>query len=365
MFKKSGAYVLVFLLLAAWVGLVIFIIRSEQSEGLNLETTSTNYSTKAYSINELKAMAELNENSRKSELNIENYFVIEEQDIFFEEYSLLVGDVISQEKETRNELNNLYQGAVDKKGRTENILIEIPKVDSEVIQYPSMSTISLEIVNEKESTKNIPDLYTGRDFLDIYNTFEQNQNLDFLTKYIYNIKDVDDYIKQKAKDRGYQQRGFARSYDLVNFENVQTRPEVKKAYVAMRNEMIEKDIRLHFVSGYRSSSSQRAIFKQKMEIANPLDIITGVHDEKLDNILSRSAIPSYSKHHSGYAVDFGCGNDYLVFSFANTPCYDWLSANNFANARNHGFIPSYPDDVGLQGPNPEPWEYVWVGKDNI
>ncbi len=24
-------------------------------------------------------------------------------------------------------------------------------------------------------------------------------------------------------------------------------------------------------------------------------------------------------------------------------------------------MPSYPDDVEDQGPNPEPWEFVWVG----
>jgi len=28
-----------------------------------------------------------------------------------------------------------------------------------------------------------------------------------------------------------------------------------------------------------------------------------------------------------------------------------------------GFIPSYPENSGKQGPEPEPWEYVWVGED--
>jgi len=348
MFKKSRTYVLVFLLLASWVALVIFIIHSEQSEGLQLEITSTNYSTKAYSFDELKAMAELNGNLGTSEFNIEDYFSMDEDDISLSDF----------------ESNNRDQGPIESLDEKENTSIEIPYRILDTLEYVPSDDSRVEILPEQTIVISEPDIYTGQDFLDIYNDFEQNQNLDFLTKYIYNIKDIDDYIKQKAKNRGYQQRGFARTSDLVNFENVQTRPEVKKAYVSMRNEMTKENIRLHFVSGYRSSSSQRSIFTQKMGITNPLDIITGIHDETLDNVLSRSAIPGYSKHHSGYAADFGCGNDYLVFSFADTPCYDWLSADNFANARKHGFIPSYPDDVDNQGPNPEPWEYVWVGAEN-
>ena len=40
-------------------------------------------------------------------------------------------------------------------------------------------------------------------------------------------------------------------------------------------------------------------------------------------------------------------------------------ADNFYNAKRFGFIPSYPDDLNAQGPNPEPWEFVWVGVDLI
>ena len=104
------------------------------------------------------------------------------------------------------------------------------------------------------------------------------------------------------------------------------------------------------------------MFTEKLDIDNPQEILDGVHDALLDNVLSRSAVPGFSKHHSGYAVDFGCGDNRLVFSFATTPCYQWLSADNFRNARRHGFIPSYPEGDLKQGPNPEPWEYVWIGE---
>ena len=91
--------------------------------------------------------------------------------------------------------------------------------------------------------------------------------------------------------------------------------------------------------------------------------MTGIYDEKINEVLTVSSIPGYSKHHSGYAADFGCGNDYLVYSFAETECYEWLSADNFKNSRMYGFIPSYPNNGGVQGPDPEPWEFVWVGSE--
>lgn len=207
--------------------------------------------------------------------------------------------------------------------------------------------------------------YTPLEFLELYNHFERSGTLSFLTKYIYNIPEVDSYIKAKAEARGYQQRGFADETELISFEGTKTRPEVKNAYINMRNEMLEEGIRLHFVSAYRSSTHQRRIFTNKINIANPRDILTGAHDAKIDEILIVSSIPGYSKHHSGYAVDFGCGNDYLVYSFNETECYAWLSENNFENAKRFGFIPSYPEGVESQGPNPEPWEYVWVGSDYI
>jgi hypothetical protein len=206
--------------------------------------------------------------------------------------------------------------------------------------------------------------YGPQEFLDLYDTFEKEKtHLVFIDTYSYGIQSVDDYLKQKAIERGYQQRSFTDESLLVSFENVQTRPEIRDAYVSLRNEMLKQNIRLHLVSGHRSASDQRRIFIDKMDISEPATIISGIHDEAIEQILARSALPGFSKHHSGYAVDFGCGNDYLVYSFAETECYEWMSDNNFESIKKYGFIPSYPDGVENQGPNPEPWEYVWVGSD--
>ena len=49
--------------------------------------------------------------------------------------------------------------------------------------------------------------------------------------------------------------------------------------------------------------------------------------------------------------------------FGSTPAFAWIAANNYENAKRFGFVPSYPPDATSQGPNPEPWEYVFVGDD--
>lgn len=367
---SNGTYVLIFLILGLWVALMVVIVLSQQSiTTASKFTENVNYSTKPYTIEELIEMAEKNENLQnvqtplEQDFHLSNNLIVKSKDMGIEIPSsdnIILGN--------ENDIfENPYQDVIDT--ITENNLTAIA-VDPNNVEIDSESILILEDVDSTIEVQIEPEEmkmffgYTGLDFLDIYNTFEQNQNANFISKYIYNIPEVDEYIRDIAEARGYQRRSFANTADLIYFENIQTRPEVKSAYIAMRDEMSKQSIRLHFVSGYRTSISQRDIFTQKMNIQNPLEILTGIHDDVLDEVLSRSAIPAYSKHHSGYAVDFGCGNDYLVFSFADTPCYSWLSENNFENARRYGFIPSYPNDVQSQGPNPEPWEYVWVGVEN-
>ena len=95
-----------------------------------------------------------------------------------------------------------------------------------------------------------------------------------------------------------------------------------------------------------------------------VQIANGEADAAINQILNFYSIPGYSKHHTGYAIDIedsGSGLD----GFATTKGFAWISANNYENAKRFGFIPSYPDGATNQGPVPEPWEYVWVGRDNL
>ena len=207
--------------------------------------------------------------------------------------------------------------------------------------------------------------FSGEEFVELYNQIDaQRLNVDSVPV-TFEDQMLNTYVNNFAQGRGYLLRSFADSSRLVLFNGLQTLPEVRNAYNALKDEMLKQGIALHFVSGYRDLENQRRIFLSKLDIEQPNDILTGAYDEQLAKVLERSALPGYSKHHSGYAVDFGCGNDYLVFEFAETECYQWMSQNNFEPIKKYGFIPSYPEDVMYQGPNPEPWEYVYVGTDYL
>ncbi len=206
--------------------------------------------------------------------------------------------------------------------------------------------------------------YTNEEFVELFDIFETKKGNIQDTPPIYN-SEVDTYLRGIATKRGYKKHFFAKEKDLVTLHTYQTQKEIKEAYEAMSKEMKQEGISLHFVSGYRSFDHQKKIFKTKMGEIDLTKIPQGVYDEKIMKALNLSALPGYSKHHTGYAVDFGCGDNYLVYQFANTACYKWMSKNNFENAKRFGFIPSYPNGLVDQGPNPEPWEYVWVGADRI
>ena len=85
-------------------------------------------------------------------------------------------------------------------------------------------------------------------------------------------------------------------------------------------------------------------------------------DEIIDRMLQTSTIPGFSKHHTGYTLDITDLTSGMDFTeFAQTEGFKWISANNYLNAKRFGFIISYPEGVTNQGPEPEAWEYVWVG----
>jgi LAS superfamily LD-carboxypeptidase LdcB len=92
----------------------------------------------------------------------------------------------------------------------------------------------------------------------------------------------------------------------------------------------------------------------------PEQVAAGSVDQQVTDLLKITAIPGFSRHHTGYTVDISCESNKGVI-FENTTCFRWLSQNNYQHAKESGWIPSYPPGAGDQGPNPEAWEYVWVG----
>jgi hypothetical protein len=165
---------------------------------------------------------------------------------------------------------------------------------------------------------------------------------------------LDRRIWEIAISRGYLLRPIA-GEDLGSADGVPMQPQAASAWEELEAAARAAGHGFIVSSAYRSPESQRAQFNSKLR---------GTSDEAIDAALTWYSIPGTSKHHSGYALDFRY-RDGSFGEFRSTPDYAWLAADNFYNAKRFGFIPSYPDDVAEQGPNPEPWEFVWVGVDLI
>ncbi|MDX1468537.1 MAG: D-alanyl-D-alanine carboxypeptidase family protein [Acidimicrobiia bacterium] len=167
-------------------------------------------------------------------------------------------------------------------------------------------------------------------------------------------EELDSRIWQIAIDRGYELRASA-SGDLVRADGVWMQPQAAEAWQALKDEARSAGMRFIVSSAYRSPETQRQWF---------LSMLSGTSESEINATLDWYSLPGTSKHHSGYALDFRYADD-TFGGFRATPDYAWLSADNFAIPKRHGFVPSYPDDGLSQGPRPEPWEFVWVGLDLI
>ncbi len=107
---------------------------------------------------------------------------------------------------------------------------------------------------------------------------------------------------------------------------------------AARQEQIE----LVPFSGFRSYIYQKQLIARKLALGRPLEAI-----------LTETAIPGYSEHHSGHAVDIcSDGKFELSENFEQTAAFSWLVKNA---ARFH-FSLSYPRDNN-SGIIYEPWHW--------
>lgn len=196
--------------------------------------------------------------------------------------------------------------------------------------------------------------YTGEQFQDLYEYAVGNTlpNLDAPNGHyrVTGDDELDRRIWDAALARGYELRPTA-SGDLVSVSGVLMQPQAAEAWESLRAEARDAGMRFVVSSAYRSPASQRTQFLSKLN---------GTSESAIDATLRWYSVPGTSKHHAGYALDFRYAKG-TFGEFRSTPDYGWLAADNFAVPKRHGLVPSYPDDVESQGPNPEPWEFVWVG----
>ena len=123
-------------------------------------------------------------------------------------------------------------------------------------------------------------------------------------------------------------------------------PSTAEAWRRMKAAASGAGLALHLISAFRSFDRQCDIVREKL-----------AGGQSITEILSVSAPPGYSEHHTGRAVDIGASaDDPLEEAFERSEAYAWLAAN----AADHGFHLSYPRG-NPYGYRYEPWHWIHRG----
>ena len=123
-------------------------------------------------------------------------------------------------------------------------------------------------------------------------------------------------------------------------------PEAATAWRRLKAAAADDGVTVYIVSAFRSIVRQAQIVRGKLDRGG-----------SMEDVLTISAAPGFSEHHSGRAVDLGTvGARSLEVEFAQTPAFVWLAAN----ARKFDFVLSYPIGNSL-GYQYEPWHWCFRG----
>jgi LAS superfamily LD-carboxypeptidase LdcB len=180
---------------------------------------------------------------------------------------------------------------------------------------------------------------------------------------IYGHAAADQRIQQLAEARGYRLQ-VTPTVPLGSYGGATLAADAGRGWLALLDAARRNGTPLQANSGYRSVATQREIFTRQLGGWSTAQIASGAADRAIDAVLAFHSIPGYSRHHTGKTLDLshaGGSNS----SFSSSAAYRWISADNYRVAKSYGFIPSYPPNAGAQGPNPEPWEFVYLGVDRI
>lgn len=217
-----------------------------------------------------------------------------------------------------------------------------------------------------------PKYFSGYDFQKLYDqTAYPNTELIVEPPKITGNVGADNRIRQVAESRGYKLRStpvwpIIKTTEPDVSEDNLLQPLAYQAWQALKAEADKDRMPIALSSGYRSVDLQRRFFAARLSatgVSNE-DIAAGKADAAVLSVLHTMAPPGYSRHHTGYTMDLIC-KDGTGQTFKLTKCFNWLKANNYAKAKQAGLIPSYPEDLSDQGPEPEAWEYVWVGTSKL
>ena len=120
-------------------------------------------------------------------------------------------------------------------------------------------------------------------------------------------------------------------------------PATRSCWLRMKQAARDDGTTLLLVSAFRSIDYQCELIEAKLE-----------RGQDLTQILSVNAIPGFSEHHTGRALDISTPDcEPLSEEFEKTPAFNWLQAN----ASRFDFTLSFPRD-NTSGISYEPWHWA-------
>jgi D-alanyl-D-alanine carboxypeptidase len=125
-------------------------------------------------------------------------------------------------------------------------------------------------------------------------------------------------------------------------------PPAAQAWRSLKQAAVQDDVTLEIVSAFRGLDRQIEIIRVKLERGMPIE-----------TILTLSAPPGYSEHHTGCAIDINTpGCEATEEPFELTEAFHWLTLH----AGRYGFSLSYPRGNSL-GFIYEPWHWCFRPED--
>lgn len=213
--------------------------------------------------------------------------------------------------------------------------------------------------------------FTGQEFKDLYTSiaYPNIQQLINPPEITGNVL-ADNRIRELADLRGYKLTTVPLG-SIIKIDEPRLagddllQPLAAESWKTLKEAAKKDGIPLSLNAAYRSIDYQRDLFLQRLYAngTTALQIAQGAGDSAINGTLGLTAVPGYSRHHTGYTIDLWCEDG--SYTFASSSCFNWISKDNYRIAKENGWIPSYPEGTDQQGPEPEPWEYVWVGVDAL